>query len=106
MDSVNECCVFKIDRPNEFEGREGFEYEYVGNFKVQGTSILLFPPDYPDNPEVVRIEDLADPRLYHNLLGYFKKPEWEIELFLSNRRFLQDFLSKAKMQQEPLETGG
>lgn len=97
MDTVNECCVFNIERPNEFEGRYDFEYKYLGNFKVQGDIIILFPPGYPQDSNTVRLEDLNDPELYQKVLGYFGKERWEIELFLEHRQSHQDFLAKAKL---------
>ncbi len=101
MSSINECYVFDIKAPNEFDGRLDWTYEYIGNFKVQGDEILVSKRNEP----YTRFE-LSDPKLYHNVFGFFGKPEWEIELFLDNRRHYQNFLQSPKVPKDGVEGSG
>lgn len=94
IDTVNECGVFNIICPNEFDGRPDYTYTYLGNFKIQGTDILLFPPGYPSDHHVKWLTDLSDPTLYHKILKYFGKSDDEIEYILDENHRCVKHMSK------------
>lgn len=90
--SVGECYVFETNTPNEFEGRSDFEHKHVGNLKVQGDDIMLYDRNH-SNPLIL---ELANQQLYHQILGYFGKQDWEIENFLEHCKHFTKFTDQAK----------